>query len=62
MRENRTSGSEGGGAKPIVSSYPYWASASYKHGTPDGVRGDLRRGAINMALLKECRGDVVGGL
>ena len=23
MRENRPSGSEGGGAKPIVSSYPY---------------------------------------
>ena len=24
MRENRTSGSEGGGTKPIVSPYPYF--------------------------------------
>jgi len=24
MRENRTSGSEGGGAKPITSPYPYF--------------------------------------
>ena len=26
MRENRLSGSEGGGAKPIVSPYPYYIS------------------------------------
>ncbi len=30
MRENRLSGSEGGGAKPIVSPYPYYISRPWR--------------------------------
>jgi hypothetical protein len=34
MRENRPSGSEGGGAKSIVSSYPYFIADGTHENTP----------------------------
>ena len=48
MRENRTSGSEGGGAKPIVSSYPYFiVNASACRGSPfEGAERDVRSNTL----------------
>jgi hypothetical protein len=39
MRETRLSGSEGGGTKPIVSSYPYIGRQSRNRTRPQGKVG-----------------------
>jgi|ERR1051325_1058323 hypothetical protein len=51
MRENRLSGSEGGGMKPIISPYPY----RQKRFRVLGDRGSIRRGRPRTDALRQKR-------
>lgn len=52
MREIRKSGSEGGGAKQIVSSYPYFIDGRQQENGRNSVERD-NLAAADISLLKE---------